>query len=263
MLFNRRRCLSPGEQAHHADASGALSAPFRLGKWIVEPELNRISHAAETIALEPKVMRLLICLADRRGRVVARAELVEEVWDGLSVVESAVNRAVYQLRKALGAGYVETVRQVGYRLAVLPVSVSRAPKPVILGLARLKDIALVLMAAFLLGGLSLELTNRNGESIEASPVLVAEHRDAAPDRDTPERAVNQQLLGENSASDGERQFAGADLSALGVGIERTIDIAPPPPDHLPPPPPPPPDAAPPPPPDLAPPPILQFPVLKG
>ena len=44
--------------------------PFRLGGWLVEPSLNRISRGEESIQLELKVMDVLVCLAEQSGEVV-------------------------------------------------------------------------------------------------------------------------------------------------------------------------------------------------
>lgn len=101
---------------HDADA-----APLRLGGWTVEPLRNRLRKGARTVALEPKVMRLLVCLMRRPDAVTTRETLLAEVWGGLNLVDGVMARAVYQLRRRLaecdGCGAdVQTVRQVGYRL---------------------------------------------------------------------------------------------------------------------------------------------------
>ena len=46
--------------------------PFRLGDWLVEPSLNRLSRGDTTIQLELKVMDVLVCLAERAEEVVPR-----------------------------------------------------------------------------------------------------------------------------------------------------------------------------------------------
>ncbi|HRO34363.1 MAG TPA: winged helix-turn-helix domain-containing protein, partial [Brevundimonas sp.] len=97
--------------------------PLRLGDWTVEPLRNRMHRGETVVTLEPKVMRLLVCLAARPGQVMTRQDLLAQVWDGLNVVDGAMGRAVYQLRRQLarceGCGAdVETIRQVGYRLVL-------------------------------------------------------------------------------------------------------------------------------------------------
>ena len=48
------------------DKEGAL----QIGEWIVNPSLDSISKGTETQKLEPRTMRLLLCLAGSAGEVV-------------------------------------------------------------------------------------------------------------------------------------------------------------------------------------------------
>jgi hypothetical protein len=62
----------------------------------------------------------------RAGEVVAKQELLDEVWGGRIVGEDALIGAVSQVRKALGDDarsprFVETLPKRGYRLRVAPV----------------------------------------------------------------------------------------------------------------------------------------------
>ncbi len=70
-------------------------------------------------------MHLLCVLAREPGRIVSRADLIEEVWQASHVTDDAVSAAVYQLRRAFGdqprtPRYLETVPKRGYRW-LLPV----------------------------------------------------------------------------------------------------------------------------------------------
>jgi DNA-binding winged helix-turn-helix (wHTH) protein len=112
-----------------ADKSGA---PVQVGDWIVEPALDTISRNGESQKLEPRTMRLLICLVDSAGAVVSIERLLSEVWTGVIVGSASVYQAVSQLRKILGdtdpePTYIATVPRKGYRLiaAVHPVEPPR------------------------------------------------------------------------------------------------------------------------------------------
>ena len=78
------------------------TAEFRLGEWLVQPSLNRLSNAEGSVRLEPKVMNLLTFLAQRPGEVVSKDELVASVWEGQFITDTAISRAVAGLRRALG-----------------------------------------------------------------------------------------------------------------------------------------------------------------
>jgi len=71
------------------------------------------------VGLEPRVFDLLHYLIERNDRVVSKRELLENVWPGVPVSDSALNRAVSRARKALkragGVKLIQTVYGTGYR----------------------------------------------------------------------------------------------------------------------------------------------------
>jgi TolB-like protein/DNA-binding winged helix-turn-helix (wHTH) protein len=93
----------------------------QIGEWLVDPTLDIISRGTETHKLEPRTMRLLLCLANSAGEVVSVDRLLTEVWSGVVVGSASVYQAVSQLRKLLGDAdpnptYIATVPRKGYRL---------------------------------------------------------------------------------------------------------------------------------------------------
>lgn len=104
---------------------------FRLGNWLVQPELNRLQKGGHETGLQPRLMRLLVYLAERRGEVVRKEDIVDRVWNGRTVTDESLAKAISQLRKALGDDrdtprYIETVRKSGYRVVA---SVEAAASP--------------------------------------------------------------------------------------------------------------------------------------
>ena len=100
-------------------------ADFRLEGRLVQPALNRISSARETVQLEPKIMQVLLALAARPGYVVTRERLFLDVWEGAYVTEDVLTRAVGELRRIFGDDsgrprVIETIRKTGYRLLAAP-----------------------------------------------------------------------------------------------------------------------------------------------
>ena len=63
-----------------------MDGGFRVGSWLVEPSLNTVSRKGNTVHLEPKVMGVLVCLAEHPGESVSKEKLLEAVWDRKSVV---------------------------------------------------------------------------------------------------------------------------------------------------------------------------------
>ena len=79
----------------------------------------QLVEAPGELELTPTEYRLLLTLAERRGRVQARRHLLETVWEAAPDIQTrTVDMHVQRLRSKLGeAGdLIETVRGFGYRL---------------------------------------------------------------------------------------------------------------------------------------------------
>jgi Tol biopolymer transport system component/DNA-binding winged helix-turn-helix (wHTH) protein len=107
--------------------------PFRIHDWVVHPSLNRVECGGRSVPLEPRVMQVLVCLADRGGEVVTRGELLDAVWADVVVGEESLTGAISELRRILGDDarsprYIETIRKGGYRLVApaVPLEASAA-----------------------------------------------------------------------------------------------------------------------------------------
>jgi serine/threonine-protein kinase len=97
------------------------NAGFRVGQWRVDPALDEISRGGTTVKLEPRAMRVLVCLAEHAGDVVSVSELRETVWKDVVVTQYSVYQAIAVLRRALGddpksPAYIANVARRGYRL---------------------------------------------------------------------------------------------------------------------------------------------------
>ncbi len=109
-------------------------APFRIGDWLVEPSLGRVSRGECTVQLELKVMDALVCLARHAGELVTRQQLVDEVWATEFISDNTLTHAIAELRSALGddarhPSYIETIHRRGYRLLAPVADLEPAPGP--------------------------------------------------------------------------------------------------------------------------------------
>src|SRR5215470_3083384 len=100
---------------------------FYLGPWLVEVPLNRLRNNGATIQLEPKIMQVLVRLAETPGEVVRKEELIRSVWAETFVTDDVLTRSISELRKALEDDarqprFIETVPRSGYRLLVAPTA---------------------------------------------------------------------------------------------------------------------------------------------
>jgi DNA-binding response OmpR family regulator len=109
-------------RAASASTKNKLSTPVIFGDVQVDPGTHTVRRGGEAVTLRPKEYDLLVALLQRRGQVVSRAELLEEVWGYSGEVYSrTVDTHVAELRRKLEENaaeprYILTVRKTGYRI---------------------------------------------------------------------------------------------------------------------------------------------------
>jgi TolB-like protein/DNA-binding winged helix-turn-helix (wHTH) protein/Flp pilus assembly protein TadD len=97
---------------------------FVLDALQVEPLAGLVSGPGGRERLDPKVMDVLVHMAEHAGQVVLREELLARLWPHVVVTDDALTRCFYELRRCLvHAGgderyraLVETIPKRGYRL---------------------------------------------------------------------------------------------------------------------------------------------------
>jgi TolB-like protein/DNA-binding winged helix-turn-helix (wHTH) protein/tetratricopeptide (TPR) repeat protein len=103
----------------------ARTGTWQIGAWIADPSDDTLTRGTDSLKIEPRMMRLLLCLAKAQGAVVSQDHLLTEVWAGVVVGPASIYQSVSHLRKVLGdlgspPTYIETVARKGYRL-IAPV----------------------------------------------------------------------------------------------------------------------------------------------
>jgi two-component system phosphate regulon response regulator PhoB len=98
--------------------------PVSAGSALVEGPLtidrgaHRVTLHGEEVPLTATEFKLLLTLAERRGRVQTRPQLLETVWDAQPDIQTrTVDMHVQRLRTKLGevGEMIETIRGFGYR----------------------------------------------------------------------------------------------------------------------------------------------------
>ncbi|MEO1026016.1 MAG: winged helix-turn-helix domain-containing protein, partial [Pseudomonadota bacterium] len=111
---------------------------YRFDDFEVDLSLRELRENSTVRAIEPKAFDLLVLLVENSDRVVPKDELVERVWNGRFITDSAVSTAVKAVRQAIGDDgrtqrFVRTVHGHGFRFvgdAVgSTVARSAAPQP--------------------------------------------------------------------------------------------------------------------------------------
>ncbi len=95
---------------------------FRIGDLELDSLRRELTRHGQAIAVQPKVLELLLYLFERRHRAASKAELLEALWPNTHVTESSLLRVVSIARRVLSrcAGAdsaLETVRGYGYRVS--------------------------------------------------------------------------------------------------------------------------------------------------
>lgn len=109
-----RRATAPRKEPDDEDGHGVIEA----GPLRIDPAAYRAVLRGQPLQLTATEFRLLLVLAQRRGRVQSRRELLDVVWkyeyQGYArTVDTHVRRLREKLRQ--DSDLVETVRGIGYR----------------------------------------------------------------------------------------------------------------------------------------------------
>ena len=80
----------------------AASMIYKFADFELNIATFELYRGTERVAVEPQVLRLIVLLLDNTDRVVTRDEIIEQVWNGRIVSESALSSRIKSARKALG-----------------------------------------------------------------------------------------------------------------------------------------------------------------
>jgi two-component system phosphate regulon response regulator PhoB len=91
---------------------------LKFGDLVIDGPRHLVTWRGKRVDLTATEFKLLMLLAQRRGRVQSRDQLLRDVWDYQSAIDTrTVDTHMRRLREKLGAAskYLDTVRGVGYR----------------------------------------------------------------------------------------------------------------------------------------------------
>ncbi len=111
-----------------------MNGNFRVGPWLVEPSLNNISCNGTTVRLEPRVMDVLVCLAQHVGETLSKETLLGKVWAGTFVTDDVLTHSISELRRAFEDDareprVIQTIPKRGYRLVAQVNAAGAATTP--------------------------------------------------------------------------------------------------------------------------------------
>src|SRR5262245_52003331 len=82
-------------------ATSEQAAEVRGPRLVLDRADECVWYGARKITLAPKAFSLLRYLAERRGRLVTKDELLDAVWPGVFVGDAVLKVAVREIRQAL------------------------------------------------------------------------------------------------------------------------------------------------------------------
>lgn len=104
---------------------------LRFDRFMLDMDDERLSGPEGQLRLGHKAFRVLLVLANAGGRLVTKDALLDQVWNGVHVTESALTSVVKELRRVLGDDprnprFISSVYGRGYRF-LSPVEPVTAP----------------------------------------------------------------------------------------------------------------------------------------
>ncbi len=98
-------------------ARGRATSDLVVGSLTLQLSARRCLLNGEEISLTAREFAVLEYLADHAGDVVAKRDILDNVWDeDFDGPDNVIEVHVHALRRKLGADAIETVRGAGYRL---------------------------------------------------------------------------------------------------------------------------------------------------
>jgi DNA-binding winged helix-turn-helix (wHTH) protein/tetratricopeptide (TPR) repeat protein len=111
-----------------------LTESFFLGDWRIEPANRCARNGNSEVKIDPRNLRVLQILVERRGQIISQREIEAVAWEGVVVTSDSLYQSIRQLRQAFGdtkppapAKYIETIPRQGYRLVAEVRSAASTP----------------------------------------------------------------------------------------------------------------------------------------
>ena len=110
--------------AREAQQALKRSPIYRFGDREVDTRLRQIKAGGELLEAQPKAFDLLVYLLENRNRVVDKGELLEQLWSGTVVSDSALTQIVRKARSLAGddgdrQAVIRTIQRRGFHFVAV------------------------------------------------------------------------------------------------------------------------------------------------
>ena len=101
---NDRLATEAAAQSARWNAEAPLGRParFRFSDVQIDVAQHELQRAGKIVHVEPQVFELLLHLVRNRDRVVSKDELIEAIWQGRIISETALSSCISAARRAVG-----------------------------------------------------------------------------------------------------------------------------------------------------------------
>jgi DNA-binding winged helix-turn-helix (wHTH) protein len=94
---------------------------IKIGEFLLDKQLALLKKSEFEVAVEPKLLELLLLFCEHPNRIISRDDILEKIWKNSIVTDNAINKMVGNLRKLLkddpkNPQYIQTIPKRGYRL---------------------------------------------------------------------------------------------------------------------------------------------------
>lgn len=171
---------------------------FDIGNIRIRPAELAVIANGERHELQPRVMQVLVALAQARPSVVSRDKLIEQCWEGRIVGDDALNRCILALRhlaqEIIPQPFaIETVARVGHRLIENGAEREAAPQPSRSSQWRLAAAALVL---FLVAAAGLVFWQQRGIASEPASIAVLPFKNLSSGEPYFAEGIGEEIMGQ-------------------------------------------------------------------
>jgi two-component system OmpR family response regulator len=102
-------------------SSGKVNPELRCGSLVLDPRSGKVFLEDAEINLTGHEFRVLSYLMHHSQRIVSQSELTEHIYaQGFDRDSNTVEVFIARLRRKLGPAFIETIRNVGYRMKAKP-----------------------------------------------------------------------------------------------------------------------------------------------
>ena len=106
---------------------------FAFNNCTIDINTRELTRDGATVAVEPKAFQILQYLLENRERAISKDELLQEIWQGRIVSDSALSSAIKAARAAIGddgarQSLIKTVHGHGFRFVGVVIA-DKQPAP--------------------------------------------------------------------------------------------------------------------------------------